>query len=297
MVISFFKLRKAFYFVSAFAVLLSVFTIAFLKLNFSIEFTGGTVWEIEYLENRPEIEILKEKLSSFNLGKIEIQPVGENRITLKTKEITQEIKEKILESFNQFGKVREIQFEKISPSISKELKEKSLFITIFSILAIAIYITLAFKNLSSVIPPFQCALGVIICVLHDLILPLGIFSLLGKFYGAQISIPVVIAFLTIAGYSINNIVVVYDRIREIVQKFPKKPLHEVVDIALNQTLSRQINTSLTTLFPLISIFLIIGEALKYFSLVLILGILIGTYSSIFLAGPILVSLRETIKNK
>jgi len=253
--------------------------------------------EIEYLERRPEIRDLERSLFELELKEFMIQPAGENEIILRTKELNPDLKEKTIEKLKEFGKLREVQSETIGPIISKELKEKAFLITILSICAIIIYISIAFKNLSPTIPAWQCALVVIFCLLHDLILPLGVFSFLGRNQNVQFSIPLVIAFLTIIGYSINNVVVVFDRVREIVQKFPKKSLYQVADEAINQTLTRQINTSLTTLFPLITIFFLVGESLKYFSLVLILGISFGTYSSIFLATPLLVTLRERFKNK
>jgi len=279
------------------ATLASIFSLFLFKLNFSIEFTGGTILEIEYLERRPEIRDLERSLFELELKEFMIQPAGENEIILRTKELNPDLKEKTIEKLKEFGKLREVQSETIGPIISKELKEKAFLITILSICAIIIYISIAFKNLSPTIPAWQCALVVIFCLLHDLILPLGVFSFLGRNQNVQFSIPLVIAFLTIIGYSINNVVVVFDRVREIVQKFPKKSLYQVADEAINQTLTRQINTSLTTLFPLITIFFLVGESLKYFSLVLILGISFGTYSSIFLATPLLVTLRERFKNK
>ena len=155
---------------------------------------------------------------------------------------------------------------------------------------IVFYIAFAFRVFSPTISSLKCAIVVLVCLFHDVILPLGLSSL----FKIPISIPVVIALLTIVGYSINNTVVVYDRLREIFQKFPQKPFYQMIDEAISQTLSRQINTSLTTLFPLFSILLFLGKDLKDFSLILILGIVFGLYSSIFLSLTLLGSWQKRL---
>ncbi len=152
-----------------------------------------------------------------------------------------------------------------------------------------LYIAFAFRKVSRPVKSWQYGVVSLFVLSHDVLIPLGIFSFLGKFYGIQITIPVIVALLTVVGYAINNVVVVFDRIRESLIKRALISFEETSNSAIRQTLTRQINTSLTTLFPLIFIFFIGGETLKYFALVLILGISFGTYSSIFLATPILVS--------
>jgi preprotein translocase subunit SecF len=293
MVIPFFKYRKFYYLLSSLLILFIFFSFFIFKLNFGIEFKGGSILELEFSEKRPETKLISEKLAPLNLGDAMVQPAGEKGVILRMREIDKETHQKILENLKSLGELKEIQFESIGPTISKELKEKSIFLVILSILVIVLYIALAFRNLSPSVPTLKCGIIVLLCLCHDVILPLG----LGNILGVQVSIPVVIALLTIVGYSINNVVVVYDRFREIFQKFPKKPIPQAIDEAISQTLTRQINTSLTTLFPLFSIFLFLGEDLKYFSLTLILGILIGTYSSIFLALPILGSWQKSYKEK
>jgi preprotein translocase subunit SecF len=300
MVIPFFKYRKFYYVFSSILLFSAILSLLVLKLNFGIEFKGGSILELEYLEKRPEVKEIEGKLSALNLGETMIQAIGDKGVILRTKEVNEETHQKILENLRSLGELKEVQFESIGPTISKELKEKSTLIVTFSIFVIVLYIAFAFKNLSPIVPVWKCGVVVLFCLFHDVVLPLGFLALLGKFLGVQFSIPVVIALLTIVGYSINNVVVVYDRFRETLQKFPTKPLPQAIDQSISQTLTRQINTSLTTLFPLFSIFFLVGEDLKYFSLTLILGILFGTYSSIFLALIILgnwqtISKREKTK--
>jgi preprotein translocase subunit SecF len=289
MVIPFFKYRRIYYIFSLVLFLTLLVSLFIFKLNFGIEFKGGSILELEFSQKRPDTKSISEKLSQLNLREVMVQPVGEKGVILRMGEIDNRTHQKILESLKSFGELKEVQFESIGPTISKELKEKSVSLVILSISAIVLYMVFAFRTLSPTIPTIKCATVVLLCLCHDVILPLSLAAVLK----IQISIPVVIALLTIVGYSINNVVVVYDRFRENFQKFPKKPLSQLIDEAISQTLSRQINTSLTTLFPLFSIFFLVGEDLKDFSLILILGILFGLYSSIFLALTLLGSWQLT----
>ena len=152
-----------------------------------------------------------------------------------------------------------------------------------------LYIAFAFRKVSRPVKSWQYGIVSLFILSHDVLMPLGILSIVGKFYDVQITIPLIVALITVVGYAINNVVVVFDRIRENLIKRTLISFEEISNLALNQTLTRQINTSLTTLFPLFFIFFIGGETLKYFALALILGILFGLYSSIFLASPILVN--------
>lgn len=287
---NFVKYRKIYFFLSGILIFLSLFSLIFFKLKLGIEFTGGSILEIEYEKERPEISKIREDLKKLELGEVNIQTTGEKGVILRMKEINQDTHRKILEKLKERGELQEIQFEFVGGIIGKELKQKASILTIFSLLAILIYVALAFINLPKNLSSLKFAIGGIFCLFHDILIILGALSILGKFFFFQITVAVVIALLTIIGYGINNVIVVYDRVREIVLKFPKMEFEKTVNLAINQTLSRQINTSLTTLFPIFAIFFFGGETLKSFALTLILGIFIATYSSIFLASPILTKL-------
>ena len=189
--------------------------------------------------------------------------------------------------------MEEKRFESIGPVIGQELKEKAKLLIVISLLSIVFYIAIAFRRVQKPLSSWQYGIASLFILSHDILIPLGVFALLGKFYQVQLTIPIICAFLTIVGYAINNVVVVYDRLRENLLRGVFRDFvlgfEEATNKAINQTLTRQLNTSLTTLFPLIAIFFLGGETLKYFALTLILGITAGTYSSIFLAIPILVS--------
>jgi preprotein translocase subunit SecF len=285
---NFLKYSKIYFLLSGVLILTSIVCLIIFGLNFGIEFLGGSILEIEFKKERISNQKIKEILKDLNLGEILIQAIGEKGVILKMKDISEESHQEILNKLKKDQEIEEKRFESIGPTIGKELKQKTKIVIILALLAIVFYITLAFKRVSKPVASWQYGLAALIALFHDILIPLGIFSLLGKFYGIQITIPVICALLTVLGYSINNTVVVFDRIRENLLKGIGITFEETVNQSLNQTLVRSINTSLTTLFVLLAIFFFGGETLKYFSLTLILGITFGTYSSLFLASPILV---------
>jgi len=205
------------------------------------------------------------------------------------KDISEDTHQEVLQKLKENNEVEEKRFEAIGPAIGSELKKTTKIVIIFSLLAIVLYIAFAFRKISRPVKSWQYGIAALLALFHDVLIPLGVFSVLGKIYGIQITIPVVVALLTVLGYSINDTVVVFDRIRENLWKITGLSFEETVNKSLNQTLVRSINTSLTSLFVLAAIFFFGGETLRYFSLVLIIGVLCGVYSSIFIASPLLVS--------
>lgn len=287
--IKFLKYKKIYFTFSGLLVLASVVCLAVFGLNPGIDFTGGSILEIKYQEDRPSSDKIREQLIDLGLGEYSIQPTDEKGLILRMKEISQETHSQIIEKLGEENNLEELRFESIGPVIGRELTEKTRTVVILSLLAILFYIAVAFGKLNFPAKSWQYGLASWIALFHDVLIPLGIFSLLGKFYDVQISIPVIVAVLMVLGYSINNTVVVFDRIRENLLKKVGVDYENTVDISLNQTLTRSVNTSLTTLFVLLAIFFVGGETLKYFSLMLIFGIIAGTYSSLLLVAPILVT--------
>lgn len=287
----FIKYRKIFYFITIVLVIVSLAGIFKFGLRWGIDFTGGSLLELEYQEERPTINLMGEKLDELGLEKAVVQPVNERGVIIKSKYISDKSYSEIKEKLEELGPVSEgsLQFETIGPVIGSELEKKTRIVVILALLAIVFYIAFAFRKISKPISSFGYGLVSLVALSHDVIIPLGIFSFLGEFYGVQITIPVVTALLTVLGYSINNSVVVFDRARENLLRSREYNYEEIINDSLNQTFTRSINTSLTTLFVLLAIFFLGGETLKYFALALILGITLGTYSSIFLVTPLLVS--------
>jgi len=291
MQINFVKYRKVYYFFSGFLILASIFSLFFFRLNFGIDFTGGTLMQVEFKKERISNEEAGQKLADLNLRSLSLQQTGEKGLILRMENIDEEKHQAILAKFN--GEIEENSFEAIGPVIGKELKQKTWIFTILVLLAIIFFITFAFRRASRLIPSWEYGVvAALVALFHDILIPLGIFALLGKFYNVFVNIPIVVGLLTILGYSVHDTIVVFDRIRENLSRQRALSVKEIVNVSLNQTLLRSINTSLTSLIVLIAMFLFGGETLRYFTLVLILGISFGTYSSIFIASPILVSLSK-----
>ena len=285
----FIKYRKIYYLFSGILMAFGIISILIFGLKMGIDFTGGSILEIEYKDLRPSNQEIQESLSNLQLGDIVVQPTGDKGVIIKTKEIPQETNSKILENLSKNHQLEETSFDTVGPSMGNEVKQNTNLAILLSAIAILFYITFAFRKVSAgPVKSWQYGIAAVFAILHDVIIPIGIFALLGKFYNVEISVPIITAFITTMGYSVSDTVVVFDRIRE---NLFKKDLsfEETVNASLNQTLFRSLNTSLTILFTLFAIFLLGGETLKFFSLALILGMSFGTYSSIFIASPILVS--------
>ena len=289
MAIDFLKFRKIYFVFSALLIVGSLACLVSFGLKPGIDFTGGSILELEYATERPVNQTIRESLQDFGLGEFYIQPTGERGVILRMKDIPEETHQEIIQKLADAGEIQELSFESIGPMIGKELKEKTKVVIVFALFAIVLYIAFAFRKLTFPAKSWQYGVASLVILSHDVLIPLAVFSLLGKFYGVEITIPIITALLTVIGYAINNVVVVYDRLRENLLRVRGADFEKTTNLAINQTLTRQINTSLTTLFPLLAIFFLGGATLKYFSLALILGIVAGTYSSLFLATPLLVA--------
>lgn len=291
MKINFLKYRTISFILSLILIIGSVSVLFIFGLKPSIDFTGGSILEIEYSGERPTTLEIRQSLSNLNLGEIVIQPTGEKGMILKMKELSEKTHQAILEKLKEGKEIKELRFDSIGPTIGKELKEKTKLVISLSLLAMVLYIAFAFRNLNYPAKPWQYGIASLFLLSFNVLIPLGALSILGEYYGVQMTVPVIVALLTIIGYTINNVVVVYDRLREniLLTRRQNQEFEQTANLAINQTLNRQINTSLTTLFPLAFIFFLGGETLKYFSLTLILGLVFGLFSSIFLAVPLLVS--------
>jgi len=286
--INFIKYKRIYYGISSILILASLFSLVFFGVNFGIEFTGGSMMEIEYSEDVPSVSELRSTLSGIGLNDVTIQSIGENGFVLRMPNISQD---KYILLKDSLSGATEKYFESIGPTIGEELKNKSVISIILASLAIVLYIALTFRNMGSKnIRSWQYGMVAAgIGFFHDVLIVLGAFSIMGYLYGIQFSVPIAVALLTVLGYSINDTVVVFDRIRENIAKNPRLVFPDIVNKSLNETLERSINTSATTLFVLIAIFVLGGETIRWFVFAMILGISLGTYSSIFLAGPLLVT--------
>ena len=269
--------------------LLSILLISFKGLNFGIDFKGGTLIELRVDNSSIRIGQIRDSLTNLNLGDINVKEFGKKGDYLikieksenQDKNFISNLKNSINESLNSDVNFRRV--EKVGPKVSDELLKSGLTAIILALTAMLFYIWIRFE--------WQFSLGSIIALIHDVIITLGIFSLLSL----EVNLSIIAAVLTIVGYSMNDTVVIYDRIRENLSKYNKLHISEIADLSINETLSRTIITSVTTLLALLSIFVLGGEILKGFSFAMILGVLIGTFSSIFVASPILKYLKVSYK--
>lgn len=288
MSISFLKYKKIYYILSALLSLAAIFSLSFFGLKFGIDFSGGSILEADF-EARPENAAIQEKLKDLNLGEVTIQPTQEKGVILRMKEIDEDTHQQVIAKLGELSKTEEKRFESIGPAIGEELRQKTIILIITSLAALLIYIAISFRKVSKPISGWQYGIISILTLTFDVFITIGVFALLGKFYNVQFNISIVTALLTILGYTINDKVIVFDRVRENILKSRELDFENLVNRSLNQTLTRSLSTGFCSLSVLFFIFVFGGETLKYFSLTLIVGIIIGTYSSLFLAAPFLVS--------
>lgn len=287
---NFIRYRKIYYIFSGILITASLFALFFFGVNLGIDFTGGSIIEVEFNNSRPSNQKIQEGLESLDLGSIYLQTTGEKGLILRLKTIDESIHQDLIERLKEEGEFTEKRFEVIGPAIGQELQQKTKTLIVLSLLAIVLYVAMSFRRISRPLLSWHYGLvTAFVALFHNILIPLGVFSVLGEFLEIQITIPIIVGLLTVFGYSINDTIVVFDRIRENLSRRIGVTYEDTVNLSLNQTFTRSINTSLTTLFVLISLFFFGGESLKYFALVLILGVILGTYSSIFIASPILVS--------
>ncbi|MEI7512833.1 MAG: protein translocase subunit SecF [Candidatus Uhrbacteria bacterium] len=289
------KSRLVWYVLSGVMIGVSIFAFAAFGLKQGIEFTGGTLMAVRFEQDRPSAADASDILSKAvtDLGSITAQPAGDKDIQFRYKTVTEEQHQSLLKSLNEkYGKVEELRFDAIGPVIGEELRKKSIQGLLIVLLAILAYIAYAFRRVTAPVPSWQYGLVTVFTAFHDVIVPIGVFSLLGHFAGWEIGTPFVAAVLTIMGYSIQDTIVVLDRVRENLTR-SDVTFSELVDLSVRQTFLRSFNTSMTTLLALTAIFIFGGSSLHEFTLALILGISVGTYSSIFIASPMLVTIDKT----
>jgi preprotein translocase subunit SecF len=256
-------------------------------LNLGIDFKGGTLTQVKF-ENRPPIPEISNLLHESDFNDAQVQPAGDLSAIIRTGPHEKEEHDRLLKTLNdKFGSVTEEQFTSIGPLIGKELRSDAIIQLILVSLGIILYIAYAFRKVTKPVSSWRFGLTAIVALIHDLVIVLGAFSLLGHFKEVEIDGLFVTAMLTVLGFSVHDTIVVFDRIRENLRTRAGQSLAEIINMSINQTLVRSINTSLTVVLVLTSLLLFGGESIRYFVLALLIGIVAGTYSSIFIASPIL----------
>ena len=286
--INFNKFYKLFNIISFILMLSSILLLSVKGLNFGVDFKGGTLIELRTTDNNISVTTLRKSFNEMSLGDVNVKKFGKENdylIKFEKKDIEPNTIEKIkVDLKNLIGDTFDFRrVENVGPKVSSELLKSGMIAIIVSLAAMLFYIWIRFE--------WQFSLGAILALFHDVIITLGFFSL----FSLEINLSIVAAVLTIVGYSMNDTVVIFDRVRENLRKFSDIKMYELTNISINETLSRTIITSVTTLLALLSIYIFGGEILKGFSLAMILGVIFGTYSSIYIANPVLVRLRVSQK--
>jgi len=277
------KYRWLYFLISAVIILPGIYHLIRFGLVPAIDFTGGTLLELRI--NSEELKIDEEKIREV-AGKNEvevatIQTTNQNSVILRMKPLESGIKEKLMASFSGvLGEVEEVRYESVGPTLGKELLNKTFIAAILATLAILSYVAYAFKNI-------RYGTAAVLALLHDLLVVVGTFAILGKYLGVEVDALFVTAVLTTMSFSVHDTIVVFDRIRETQKKKSNQPFENMINQALTETMTRSLNNSLTIIFMLLALFLMGGETTKWFVLALLIGIISGTYSSPFVATPIL----------
>ena len=285
--IAFNKYYNSFNILSITLVFISLSLLIFKGLNFGIDFKGGTLIELRTTDSKINVSSLRDNLSQMNLGDVSVKNFGkESDFLIKfennnKKNTIEEIKLNLDKSFGNNFNFRRV--ENVGPKVSAELLKSGVIAISLSLALMLIYIWIRFE--------WQFSLGAILALFHDVIVTLGVFSL----FSLEINLSIIAAVLTIVGYSMNDTVVIFDRVRENLRKYSDIKIFELTNISINETLSRTIITSVTTLLALLAIYFFGGEILKGFSLAMILGVVFGTYSSIYIANTVLVRLKVSQK--
>lgn len=296
------KNRIVFYIISALLVVASLVSLLVWGLELGIDFKGGSVIEIRYTETRPEASLVEKNISAvameISLGNYVLQSVGDTDYSIKSRLVSDIERQQIENAFSNNGtmKTELKKVNSIGPLIGKEAAQKAFISIILVLLCIVLFIAFVFRKVSKPVQSWKYGLMAIVALAHDVIIPTGVFSVLGHFKGYEVDTLFVTALLVILGFSIHDTIVVYDRIRENLHESNKannkKTFETIVGESVNQTMIRSVNTSMTTALALVVLYFLGPEATQHFSLALIIGVVIGTYSSIFIASALLVTIEK-----
>lgn len=298
------RTRSIWFTFSSLLFLLSGISFLIWGFKLGIDFTGGSLVEVHFSTQRPEAQVVKEKIeTTADLGTVSVQPLGQQDIIIRLKFLTETEHQTLLGSVReimvdgQTVELEERRFETVGPTVSEELKSKSFFAITFVLIGIVLYVAWAFRTVSRPVHSVYYGVATIIALLHDVVIPSGVFIVLGRFFGVEIDTLFITALLVILGFSVHDTIVVFDRIRENVTRFPREEFSSVVNKSIIQTITRSITTSLTVVLSLFPVLFFGGESIHNFVLALIIGIVIGTYSSICIASPLLVVWERHLRKR
>lgn len=291
--------RKYAYIFSIILTVASVVCVAVWGLRLGIDFKGGTLMEVQFVKDPvPQVVDVTAALDSLSLQSLTIQPTENNGMLLRYLASDDAANDQVLEKLQGIDpEMKQLRTDFIGGSVSEQIKQNAFTGTLISLIGIALYIAWAFRRVSGIVTSWEYGFGAIIALAHDIIIVIGLFAILGHFYGVEVGVPFIAALLTILGYSVNDTIVVYDRVREnLMRSSHKEDFEAIVNRSLNETLGRSINTSMTVIITLVAIVMFGGESIRYFGVALLAGVVFGTYSSVFIASALLVT-RHGMKTR
>ncbi len=294
------KYKTIYFLFSGVLFVASVLLLATVGLKPGIDFSGGSLLEVSFVGPMPTREAVEDAVEETNVGTPQVQQVGETGYIIKLPFLNEDqhqvVFKKLSDTFSQEKNVVEERFETIGPAISREIVSRAWQVGLLVLLAVILFVAYAFRRVSKPVASWKYGIIAVIALIHDVVITMGAFVLLGTYANVEVGIPFVVALLTILGYSVNDTIVVFDRIRENLIRRPAPTFAETVETGLRETIARSLITSLATLLVLIALYAFGGESVRYFALALIIGMSFGAYSSIFLASPLLVA-AESWKRK
>ncbi len=291
--------RKLFYSISSILIIASFISLAVWGLKPGIDFTGGTLIDVQYPQGRPDQTTLVTALTAVDPSS-SVRQSGSDQYIIRLKPVDQAEKAVIMSTLSLNNTVPTIikTFDSIGPVLGAEALRKALVSILLVLIGIVLFITFAFRKVSEPVSSWKYGLTAVIALAHDVIIPAGVFSILGHYLGYEVDTLFVTALLVILGFSVHDTIVVFDRVRENLKHAPaNKPFADVVGESISQTFTRSINTSLTTLIALVVLYIFGGSTTEHFSLTLLIGIAVGTYSSIFIGSPLLVTIEKWSRKK
>ncbi len=290
------KYNKLWFIISAVLIIPGIIALFTWKLNLGIDFKGGTVTEIKFTKQVEKTKV-EDALKSLKLKDLSIQSASNNQYIIRTVTVGDRLDKQVSDALKSSGDNKIIKFESIGPSVSSDLATKAVEAVIFASLAIILYLAYAFRKVRKPANSWRFGICAVAALIHDALFVTGVYAILGHYFGYEVNSLFITALLTIIGFSVHDTIVVFDRLRENLRLSPSHSFSENANNSITQTLARSLNTSLTLFIVLLTMFLLGGESIKPFVLTLLIGITVGTYSSIFNATPLLVVWQKSIENK
>lgn len=293
------KKRNLFFSISTILMIVGIASLFIWKLNIGIDFAGGTLLELKFNNSDTQKEQLEQSLNELDFSKnSSVQPTGEGTMLIRTKPLESEQIDKLKSYLNEkVGEYSEIRLENVGPTVGADLTNKAIWAVVLASFFIILYIAYAFHKVPKPANSWRFGISAVLALIHDVIITVGIFSILGHFFGFEINAWFITAILTVMGFSVHDTIVVFDRIRENLKKFPSRDFTENANNSTVQTLARSLNISLTLVLVLLALLFLGGDSIRPFIVVLLVGVIVGTYSSIFVALSILVSWQKYVDKR